>query len=96
MTKEDIDYEIDDQDSDDLGSYIWDGIKSFPFFLMFISIILYILTYSNVFNNTLYSIDESLINNTISEKSTKGVVVTGILFGLLLATLQSLKNGNVI
>ncbi len=85
----------DDEKQEGFSEMISDAIGSIPFFLMFITIILYIISYSNSFNRTLQSMDDALIDED-GGKSNKGVIVTGIAFGVILSVLQAMKNGNLI
>ncbi len=84
-----------EEKSNEIGSFIWDSIGAIPFFLMFITIILYIITYSSPYDKTLKSIDPSLVDED-GGKSKKGVITTGVVLGIVLALLQAMRTGNII
>lgn len=81
---------------DDLNSIVWDSISGFPFFLLFMTIILYITTSTATFNSLLKNVNEKFIKQENDEKSNSGIIVTGITLGILLAILHIFNSNNII
>lgn len=77
---------------DDMGSIVYDGMSSIPFFTVFIAIVMYILLDSTIYNNNvLRCLNKDFIDD-IGNKRPSGIVVTGILFGILLGLFEAMHS----
>jgi hypothetical protein len=86
-----------DNAPDDFNSIINDGFSMLSLYLFITVVLIYIIFNTTIFNEVLLSVNKSLIKGECcAEKSTKGIVVTGILFGLLIAMFQALSDKNLI
>lgn len=79
---------------DDFPGMFMDGLCSIPLFTILISFVLYILLDTNVFNEKILA----NIPDTVESgcKTGKGVIITGILFGLLIAIIEAFHAAELI
>jgi hypothetical protein len=68
---------------DDFSSLAYETLTRIPFFLIFIIVILYFIVSTDIYDKyVLYKINKSFIDEN-DNKSTSGVLVTGLIMGLL-------------
>ena len=71
---------------DDFSSLVYETLCRLPFFLIFIIIILYFIVSTDIYDKyVLYKMNKSFLEN--DNKTTSGVLVTGLIMGLLTSIL---------
>ena len=75
---------------DDMGSIVYDGISSIPWFTIFIAIILYILLNTSIFNTHVLRNINPNFEDSMGNKTDSGIIVTGILMGVLLGLMEAM------
>ena len=77
---------------DDMSNIVYDGISKIPWFTMVITIILYILFNTSIFNtHILKNIDKNMVDD-MSNKTDSGIITTGIILGILLGLFQAMHS----
>lgn len=97
-TTAELDYDVESGvESDDISVYLKDVVNAIPFFTMFIIIILYILTSTTIWDEKILpSMGPSMINQIGDTKSNKGIIVTGVFLGIIVAIFEAMHNSKLI
>jgi hypothetical protein len=79
---------------DDIHSYVSDVLLSFPWFTLVISFILYLLLQSTTYNKHVLQHTGKDSLNEMGHATERGILITGMILAILVASLSGLHNSN--
>ena len=81
---------------DDMSSYVMDIMSEIPLFLIVVAAILYVLLDSSIYNNKILAKINSEYIDDVGNKTSNGIIITGIIFGIILGLLNLLHTSNIV
>lgn len=94
VTMSDVETGVNPTDS--FHHIILDGFDAISFFMILVVFILYVFSQTTIYNNNILKNMKSGSVSELNQQSEKGIMITGILMGILVALLDALHRKKLI